>query len=349
MMVSTNQLELPPLTVSPRARKVVFVGRTSPVSCQPPACPAGRPGMRMPPPRLVHEAPSGEYSKVVRQTSGQVPPRIQVRVEPSKVRLWVAGPVLLSRPMLVRLCPPSVVNWPATRIFPSACTARDSTAPSVPGLKLGSSFPSALSRPMPLRLRPPSALKLPPTRIFPSACTAREYTVLSASGLKLVSSVPSALSRPMLVRLCPPSVVKLPPTRILSSACTARESTIMSNPALNVVSSVPSVLSRPMLGRLCPPKVVNETPTRICPSACTAREYTNGENPPAPGLKLMSSVPSALSRPMPKRLPPPSVVKLPATRIAPSACNAKESTEKLAPALKLVSNVPSALSRSVPE
>src|SRR2546425_11261962 len=100
--VSTNQLEalFAPPTVYPRARKVVFVGRATPVSCQPPACPAGRPGMRVPAPRFVHELPpSGEYSKVVRQTSGLVPPRVQVRVEPSKVRLWVAGPGMFRRPM----------------------------------------------------------------------------------------------------------------------------------------------------------------------------------------------------------------------------------------------------------
>src|SRR5712664_4079869 len=145
--VSTNQLEalFAPPTVYPRAWNVVFVGRASPVSCQPPACPAGRPGMRMPPPRLVHALPSGEYSKVVRQTSGLVPPRIQVRVEPSKVRLWVAGPLLLRRPMLLRLCPPKVLKLPPTRIFPSACTARQSTSgqitPPAPGLKLVSSVP----------------------------------------------------------------------------------------------------------------------------------------------------------------------------------------------------------------
>src|SRR5260221_9994534 len=135
--VSTNQLEalFAPPTVYPRARNVVFFGRASPVSCQPPACPAGRPGTRMPAPRFVHEAPLGEYSKVVRQTSGLVPPRIQVKVEPSKVRLWVAGPVLSSRPMLVRLCPPSVVNPPPTRIFPSACNAKEYTPPSALGLK----------------------------------------------------------------------------------------------------------------------------------------------------------------------------------------------------------------------
>src|SRR5258708_4174019 len=85
--------------------------------------------------------------------------------------------------MLVRLCPPSVVKKPPTRIFPSACTARQYTVPPAPGLKLVSSAPSALSPPMPMRLCPPRVLKPPPTRIFPSACTAREYTELSSPGL----------------------------------------------------------------------------------------------------------------------------------------------------------------------
>src|SRR6266568_113095 len=105
--------------------------------------------------RFVHAAPAGEYSKVVRQTSGLVPPRVQVRVEPSNDRLWLAGPLLLSRPRLLRLCPPSVLKLPPTRIFPSACSAREYTSLSAPGLKLVSRVPSALSRPILLRLRPP--------------------------------------------------------------------------------------------------------------------------------------------------------------------------------------------------
>src|SRR5437899_12799375 len=98
--------------------------------------------MRMPP-RFVHAAPSGEYSKVVRQTSGLVPPRIQVRVEPSNVRLWVAGPVLLSRPRLLRLCPPSVVKEPPTRIGPFACTGTEHRTASAAGLQLVSMTQSA--------------------------------------------------------------------------------------------------------------------------------------------------------------------------------------------------------------
>src|SRR5207248_1522117 len=156
--------------------------------------------------------------------------------------------------------------------------------------------PSALSRPRLLRLCPPSVVKLPPTRIFPSACTANELTWRNGSpapGLKLVSSVPSALSRPRLLRLCPPSVVKLPPTRIFPSACTANELTWRNGspaPVLDVLPSVPSALSRPRLLRLCPPSVVKLPPTRIFPSACTARENTTSfvAGPAAPGLKPRS-------------------------------------------------------------
>ena len=102
--------------------------------------------------------------------------------------------------------------------------------------------------------------------------------------------------------------------------------------------------------RGCPPSVVNQPPSRIFPSACTARELTQGDSPsgrlhPAPGLKLLSRLPSALSRAMFVRVCPPSVVKLPPTRILPSACTAREQTPALAPGLKLVSRLPSALSR----
>src|SRR3989442_9578399 len=100
--------------------------------------------MRTPGPRFVQELPSGEYSKVVRQTSGLLPPRVQVRFEPSKVKRWVADPVLLSRPMKFRLCPPTWPKNPPTRIFPSACNARETPALPPPGSKLGSTAPSEL-------------------------------------------------------------------------------------------------------------------------------------------------------------------------------------------------------------
>src|SRR2546427_129482 len=120
ILVSTNQPELfwyPPAT-KPLQRMAALVVRASPDNCQPP-------GMRVAAPKVSQPAPLVDTSKLVRQTSGPVPPRSQVMLTPSKARFWVAGPVLLSRPMLVRLCPPSVLNAPPTRIFPSACTAKE--------------------------------------------------------------------------------------------------------------------------------------------------------------------------------------------------------------------------------
>ncbi len=100
ILVSTNQLEPlknPPVT-KPRTRRMVPTDTDTLVHCQPPAGSAGGPLTRLPAPRLSQSVPLVEASSVARQTSGLVPPRSQVRVEPSKVRLWVAGSVLFSRP-----------------------------------------------------------------------------------------------------------------------------------------------------------------------------------------------------------------------------------------------------------
>ena len=75
--------------------------------------------MRDPAPRLTQSTPLVEASKVVRQTSGLAPPRSQVMLEPSEVRLCVAGSVLISRPMFVRATPPSIAKLPPARIAPS--------------------------------------------------------------------------------------------------------------------------------------------------------------------------------------------------------------------------------------
>ena len=69
-------------------------------NCQP------TPGTREPVPKLVQLLALVEDSKVARQISGLAPPRSQVIVEPSQLRLWLAGLVLLSRPMLFRAWPP---------------------------------------------------------------------------------------------------------------------------------------------------------------------------------------------------------------------------------------------------
>src|SRR5512139_2547812 len=79
MLVSTNQLEplnCPPVT-KPRARRVALAGMETPVSRQPPV-------MRVPAPRLTQSVPLVQASKLVRQTSGLLPPRSQVRVDPSQ-------------------------------------------------------------------------------------------------------------------------------------------------------------------------------------------------------------------------------------------------------------------------
>ena len=94
--------------------------------------------------------------------------------------LWMAASVFVSRPIRLRvvvpLAPPSAVNAPPTRIFPSASCVTDHRGAFAPGLKLVSIEPSAFSLPIPFRalvpVPPPSIVKSPPTKIFPSVCTA---------------------------------------------------------------------------------------------------------------------------------------------------------------------------------
>src|SRR5437879_444881 len=143
-IVSTNQLEPPPYppppTMNPRARTLARAGMLKPPTRQPPA--TGKPA-----PALTQSAPSAEKSKLVRETSGLVPPLSQVMVEPSWFRLSVGASVLLNRPSADRRSPPSIPNQPPARIFPSGCTASSSTVLSVgPGLKPLSSVPSEFSR-----------------------------------------------------------------------------------------------------------------------------------------------------------------------------------------------------------
>src|SRR5260221_1378869 len=121
-VVSTNQPEAfkyPP-AAKPRARMMALAGIANPANCQPP-------GARSPAPRAVQSFPLVEASKVARQTSGVAPPRSQVMVEPSEARLCVAASVLLSRPIMFRVCPARFVKVPPTKIFPSACNAREYT------------------------------------------------------------------------------------------------------------------------------------------------------------------------------------------------------------------------------
>src|SRR5438105_13233074 len=82
-IVSTNQLdalkpELP--LMKPRARTRAAGGMLNPPSCQPP-------GIGEPTPALTQSSPSAEKSKVVCETSGLVPPRSHVIIDPSWLKL----------------------------------------------------------------------------------------------------------------------------------------------------------------------------------------------------------------------------------------------------------------------
>ena len=73
---------------------------------------------------------------MVRYTSGELPPRSQVIVEPLNVRFWVTGPMLVSSPILVQGCPASSVKKPPTRRSPPGCNARDITASFAVGVNV---------------------------------------------------------------------------------------------------------------------------------------------------------------------------------------------------------------------
>ena len=214
--------------------------------------------------------------------------------------------------------PPSFKKSPTTKILPSGCTASPLTSLFAPGSKLMSIVPSEFRRPIWLRGKwpvppPPRRVNSPPTTILPSACTTILKIVLSsewvprplAPGSKLMSTVPSGFSRAMQLRETvpeppPPQVVKFPPTKILPSGCSAIAEILSFAPGLKAMSSVPSGFSRAMRLRTNvpvppPPRVVKLPPTNIFPSACSARQVISAL---APGLKLVSRVPSGFTRPI---------------------------------------------------
>src|SRR3954470_22493733 len=100
--------------------------------------------MRAPAPKPVQTDPLVEYSNVVRQISGPLPPRSQDTVEPSNERDCDEGSGLISRPRLARGSPASVVKLPPTRIAPSRCNVTHATVAFGelgPGLNQGSTRP----------------------------------------------------------------------------------------------------------------------------------------------------------------------------------------------------------------
>src|SRR5688572_12121317 len=99
-----------PSLTKPLARITELVVAATPLTRQPP-------GIRVPGPKPTQLVPLVPNSKEVRQTSGVEPVRNQVTVDPSKVRVWLAGVGLSNRPMRVRATPFRVVNRPPTRML----------------------------------------------------------------------------------------------------------------------------------------------------------------------------------------------------------------------------------------
>ena len=85
-----------------------------------------------------------------------------------------------------------------------------------------------------------------------------------------------------------------------------------------------------MRGRNTPSTSVKPPPMTIFPSACSAIDVT-ASFVPKPGSNVGSMLPSLFSRAIPPRRSPPKLLKLPPTRIRPSACTASADTHESAP------------------
>ena len=142
-------------------------------------------------------------------------------------------------------------------------------------------------------------------------------------------------------------LVKLPPAKILPSACTAIERIASFAFGLNESAEPVVASSRAMRLRICPPMLLKLPPTKILPSACTAIERTVKF---ALGSNESAKPVVASSRAMKFRGCPPMLfvpLKLPPTKILPSACTAIDQTVAFAFGLKAVSSVPSGFSRAM--
>ena len=110
----------------------------------------------------------------------------------------------------------------------------------------------------------------------------------------------------MWLRGCPPSVVNLPPTTILPSACTAKAWTSVFPrfaPGLKAVQRAVGVEPPDVVARL-PPERGEPAPHHDLAIRLHRQGIDIGISVRAPGLKVVSSVPSGLSRPSDSALPP---------------------------------------------
>src|SRR5437660_2879475 len=111
------------------------------------------------------------------------------------------------------------------------------------------------------------------------------------------------------------------------------------------MSRDPSLFRRAMALRGTPLNWLKRPPITTRPSLCRACAWTVYGRPvvftaPVPGSKVASTLPSALSRAMPRRLALPTLVKKPLTSTLPSGCTRIEKTSLSKPGLKLVSTPP---------
>jgi hypothetical protein len=204
----------------------------------------------------------------------------------------------------------------------------------------GVTSPSAMLTPLPLTpisgmVRPLKLIcscTIPPEPPYqPPAVKARPRSRPAAG-----RTTPTA-SQPPAMRVPAPSVAQVEPASVDSSKITSwasgeappRSHSTRVGLVKERVWVAASLSSRAMPLRAVPPTAVNLPPTMSTfPSACTAMPRTMPP-PMSPASKPVSSEPFAFRRASESRIVELTVAKPPASRIFPSACNARLSTVKL--------------------
>src|SRR6185312_9706586 len=174
-------------------------------------------------PSVVQVTLSVESWKATWESSGALPPRVQVMALNPLLTVsdWLAPVVAPRRANRNRDSPSTCAKVPPRKSLPSGSSARALTVPSVFALKVESSEPSAFSRARLTAAAEPIWLKEPATSIWPLACSITALTAPFTFGLKLASREPSAFSRARLLRPPPAALLKEPPTTTWPLAWTA--------------------------------------------------------------------------------------------------------------------------------
>ena len=199
----------------------------------------------------------------------------------------------------------------------------------------------------------PTLLLVPPERttvikaFVPSSPTAK--AALAKSNAPNPKFVPPT-RRATRFRRMPFTLVKPPPIIMFPSVCVRIVETtpFAPVPTLNVRSIEPSLFSRVMRLRGSPPTLANPPPSTTLPFGCTDSVLTNS-SAPTPGLKVVSTDPSVLNRPMRLRATPLRLVKRPPTTgLFPEATPTQEMLALApTPGSKVLSTVPSKFNRAM--